>query len=77
MRAHARGRQGAKQERKQPKANPNLRCELWHSDSDGCHTFFPADQQPIDLPGDARSIGIGMGLFCVDLWSRERERTNL
>lgn len=33
-----------------------MRYELWHSASDGCHTFFPADQNPGDLPGDARLI---------------------
>jgi len=30
-----------------------MRYELWHSESDGCHTFFPANQNPADLPEDA------------------------
>ncbi|HRX55658.1 MAG TPA: hypothetical protein P5016_14170 [Verrucomicrobiales bacterium] len=33
-----------------------MRYELWHSSSDGCHTFFPANQHPGDLPEDARCI---------------------
>jgi hypothetical protein len=30
--------------------------ELWHSESDSCHTFFPSNQHPGDLPEDARLI---------------------
>jgi hypothetical protein len=30
--------------------------ELWHSTSEGCYTFFPANQRPPDLPADARHI---------------------
>lgn len=30
--------------------------ELWHSESDGCYTFFPAEQPPGDLPDDARLV---------------------
>ena len=33
-----------------------MRYELWHSESDGCHTFFPTDQKPGDLPEDARLV---------------------
>lgn len=33
-----------------------MHYELWHSASDGCHTFFPANQIPGDLPDDARLI---------------------
>lgn len=32
------------------------RYELWHSESEGCHTFFPANQRPADLTADARLI---------------------
>jgi len=30
--------------------------ELWHSESEGGHTFFPSSQRPEDLPDDARLI---------------------
>jgi hypothetical protein len=33
-----------------------MRYELWHSASEGCHTFFPATQRPADLTADARLI---------------------
>lgn len=29
-----------------------MRYELWHSESDRCHTFIPASQHPGDLPED-------------------------
>jgi hypothetical protein len=35
--------------------NPVL-YELWFSDSEGCHTFFPATQRAPDLPAHARLI---------------------
>ncbi len=34
--------------------NETMRYELWHSASEGSHTFFPADQRPADLAADAR-----------------------
>lgn len=33
-----------------------MRYELWHSESEGCHTFFPSNQRPDDLPEDARLV---------------------
>lgn len=30
-----------------------MRYELWHSASEGCYTFFPANQRPDDLEDDA------------------------
>lgn len=33
-----------------------MRYELWHSESEGCHTFFPSNQRPDDLEPDARLI---------------------
>lgn len=33
-----------------------MQYELWHSASEGCHTFFPANQRPADLETDAQFI---------------------
>ena len=42
--------------RSNPSLKPTMRYELWHSASEGCHTFFPANQCPADLGADARLI---------------------
>jgi hypothetical protein len=37
-------------------SKPFMRYELRHSASEGCHTFFLANQRPPDLTSDARFI---------------------